>query len=127
MTVKRTPKKRSGERGDSLLAFCRALPGATEDVKWGKDLMFSVGNKMFAGFSMPEGEPVAFKVEDEAFDVLVQRDGFVPAPYAARFSWVSVPVRRKVKVAELKALLKDAHRIVGSCLSAKKRRELGVD
>ena len=112
---------------DSLVEFCRSLPGVTEDVKWGKDLMFSVGNKMFAGFAMPEGEPVAFKVDDDAFDTLVQREGIVPAPYAARFSWVSVPVRRKLKVAELKAFLEDAHRIVGSCLSAKKRRELGLD
>jgi len=120
------PKVRMS-RKDSLVEYCRALPGVTEDVKWGKDLMFSVGNKMFAGFSMPEGEPVAFKVDDDAFDQLVKRDGIVPAPYAARFSWVSVPSRRKVKASELKAFLKDAHRIVGASLSAKKRRELGLE
>ena len=119
-------KKVRMSRKDSLVEFCRSLPGATEDVKWGKDLMFSVGNKMFAGFSMPEGEPVAFKVDDDAFDQLVKRDGIIPAPYAARFSWVSVPVRRKLKVSELKKFLKDAHRIVGAGLSAKKRRELGL-
>ena len=120
-------KKVRMSKKDSLVEFCRTLPGATEDVKWGKDLMFSVGNKMFAGFSMPEGEPVAFKVDDDAFDPLVKRDGIVPAPYAARFSWVSVPQRKKLKVAELKAFLKDAHRIVAQGLSAKKRKELGLD
>jgi predicted DNA-binding protein (MmcQ/YjbR family) len=28
-----------------LLEFCRGLPGATEDVKWGDHLVFSVGDK----------------------------------------------------------------------------------
>jgi hypothetical protein len=34
-----------------LLAYRRSLPHATEDVKWGADLMFSIVGKMFAGFS----------------------------------------------------------------------------
>jgi predicted DNA-binding protein (MmcQ/YjbR family) len=114
-------------RKDSLVEFCRALPGATEDVKWAKDLIFSVGGRMFAGFQMPDGQPIAFKVDPDAFDPLVARPGFVPAPYMAHLSWVSVPNRRKVKVAELKALLADAHRLVGERLSRKKRLVLGLD
>lgn len=35
---------------EPLISFCRNLPKATEDIKWGKDLVFSVGNKMFAVF-----------------------------------------------------------------------------
>ena len=31
------PKVRMSKK-DSLVEFCRALPGAAEDVKWGKDL-----------------------------------------------------------------------------------------
>jgi len=33
---------------NGLLDFCRTLPGATEDVKWGSHLVFSVGDEMFA-------------------------------------------------------------------------------
>jgi predicted DNA-binding protein (MmcQ/YjbR family) len=32
---------------EELREFCMALPGVTEDVKWGNDLCFSVGKKMF--------------------------------------------------------------------------------
>ncbi len=44
MTKQPTKKKRGG--GDPLQAFCRSLPGATEDIKWGKDLIFSVGGRV---------------------------------------------------------------------------------
>ena len=32
---------------ESLREFCLSLPGATADIKWGQDLVFSVGKKMF--------------------------------------------------------------------------------
>src|SRR5471032_1243808 len=32
----------------TLQAMCRSCPGATQDVKWGHDLCFSVGGRMFA-------------------------------------------------------------------------------
>jgi len=35
---------------------CRLDRRGPEDVKWGKDLIFSVGGKMFAGFMLPEGQ-----------------------------------------------------------------------
>ena len=31
-----------------IRTFCLALPSVTEDVKWEKDLVFSIGAKMFA-------------------------------------------------------------------------------
>ena len=48
---------------DALYEYCRGLPGVTEDIKWGHDLIFSVGGKMFAGFQQPKGQPFGFKVE----------------------------------------------------------------
>jgi predicted DNA-binding protein (MmcQ/YjbR family) len=45
-------------------AVCKALSGATSDVKWGADLVYSVGGRMFA--VMPKGprQPpsIAFKI-----------------------------------------------------------------
>ena len=32
---------------EHLREYCLSFPGATEDVKWGSDLCFSVGAKMF--------------------------------------------------------------------------------
>ena len=60
---------------DPLYELCRSLPGVTEDVKWGDDLVFSVGGKMFACFHVPDGEPLSFKVPAGVFDLLVQQEG----------------------------------------------------
>ena len=48
---------------NSIQEFCRTLPHTTEDVKWGTNLVFSVGNKMYAGFDLdhPEANSVSFK------------------------------------------------------------------
>jgi predicted DNA-binding protein (MmcQ/YjbR family) len=37
---------------EALRKFCLSLPAVTEDVKWGADLCFSVGGKMFCVTSM---------------------------------------------------------------------------
>jgi predicted DNA-binding protein (MmcQ/YjbR family) len=114
-----------GKRRDPLLEFCRSLPGATEDVKWGADLVFSVGGKMFAGFQLPDGEPIGFKVDSVVFDELVGRKGVVPAPYMAKHSRVSVTDRTQLPVATLKNLLAESHRLVAEKLSKKARQALG--
>ena len=122
----RASKTIRGGREDELLAFCRSLPGATEDVKWGKDLIFSVGGKMFAGFQLPQGVPIGFKVEPSVFDDLIGHKGVVPAPYMAKHSWVSVTDRTQLPIATLKDLLAESHRLVAEKLSKKAREALGL-
>lgn len=126
MTTQRPRKPPRGQREDPLVEFCRSLPGATEDVKWGADLMFSVGGKIFAGFRLPEGEPLAFKVDAAVFDNLVGHDGVVPAPYMAKHSWVSVTDRTKLPRATLRNLLGESHRLVAEKLTRKARLALGL-
>ncbi len=112
---------------DPLHETCRALPGVTEDVKWEKNLVFSVGDKMFASFQIPDGEPFGCKVDPDAFDVLVQRDDIEPAPYLARASWISIQRRETLPLDVLRDLLREAHALVAAKLSKKKRRELGIE
>ena len=111
---------------DPLVVFCRSLPGATEDVKWGKDLIFSVGGRMFAGFPLPGGDPIGFKVDPHMFASLVGHKGVVPAPYMAKHSWVSVTDRNKLPLRTLKELLGDSHRLVAANLSMRARKTLGI-
>lgn len=86
-------KKTSGGSGSrsALLAFCRSLPMVTEDIKWGNDLMFSIGKKIFAGFSA-SGTDASFscKVAEDEFPLLTSMRGILPAPYAARYHWVAI-------------------------------------
>jgi predicted DNA-binding protein (MmcQ/YjbR family) len=93
----------------ALQRFCRSLPGATESIKWGEDLVFSVGGKMFAAFHAEDGVPVGFPCSDEDFDRLTALPYIIPAPYAARFGWVSVRRKDALPQAEAKALVKAAH------------------
>jgi len=123
-TGKRTRKV---GKSDPLLEFCRSLPGATEDVKWGHDLIFSVGGKMFAGFQLPGGEPLAFKVDALVFSSLINHDGIIPAPYMARHHWISVTRRSALPIDTLRDLLADAHALVAAKLPAATRRKLGLE
>jgi predicted DNA-binding protein (MmcQ/YjbR family) len=124
----RKPKSTKPGRSaiEELLAFCRSLPGATEDVKWGNDLVFSVGGKMFAGFNLPAGEPFGFKVDPLIFSALTSKDGIEPAPYAARFHWVSVATSTTLPLTTVKDLLFESHALVAAKLSGKLRRQLRI-
>jgi predicted DNA-binding protein (MmcQ/YjbR family) len=109
----------------SLQALCRSLPGVTEDVKWGADLVFSVGAKMFAVFPLGEDEATgfSFKVEAPVFDALTRRRGIIPAPYLARASWIKVKPRALPKK-QVEALLRDSWRLVAERLPKKQREAL---
>ena len=53
---------------DWIRDLCLSLPGATEQILWGNDLVFKVGGKMFAAAALEPG-PVclSFKCSDEDF------------------------------------------------------------
>ena len=108
-----------------LLAYCRSLPHATEDVKWGADLVFSVGGKMFAGFSK-DGKDATFgcKVPEEDFAALTSIDGIKPAAYAARFHWIDVHDPKVLPESEALALIKGSYDLVKAKLSGKMQREI---
>lgn len=112
---------------DELLAFCRTLPGATEDVKWSDHLVFSVGEKMFAMFDVGESDLLRFKVSDGLFPILTREPGISPAPYLARQSWIRLDHTRVLPREEIESLLRESHELVASKLTRKLRRELGID
>jgi predicted DNA-binding protein (MmcQ/YjbR family) len=106
--------------------FCRSLPGATEDIKWGADLVFSVGDKMFAvtGNCVAAGG-ISFKVDDDRFLELTDRQGIIPAPYLARAKWVKIEDLKAVSDAEAAELLKRSYQLVFGKLTKKLQREIG--
>jgi len=106
--------------------LCRGLPGATEDTKWGEDLVFSVGEKMFAVTCKTPGvDKISFKVDDDAFLPLTDRPGFIPAPYLARAKWVQITDLKAVSDEEGDALLRRSYELVFARLTKKLQREIG--
>jgi predicted DNA-binding protein (MmcQ/YjbR family) len=106
-----------------LLAYCRSLPHATEDVKWGHDLVFSVGGKMFAAFDK-NGKDATFgcKVPEEDFAALTSIDGIKPAAYAARFHWIGVEDPNVLPESEALALIRGSYDLVKEKLSGKMQK-----
>lgn len=105
--------------------LCRALPGATEDIKWENNLVFSVGDKMFAIMNSGEStKGVCFKVDDDRFLELTDRPGIVPAPYLARAKWIHIEDLKTFADVEITALLKRSYELVFAKLTKKLQREI---
>jgi predicted DNA-binding protein (MmcQ/YjbR family) len=112
---------------ETLRTFCLSLPAATEDVKWGHDLCFCVGEKMFCVASMEPPLTFSFKVPDEDFDELASRPGFIPAPYMARNKWVMVNDASKIKKKETEQMVRQSYEMIKSKLTKKLRTSLKLD
>ena len=98
---------------ERLRQFCRALPGVTEDVKWGSDLCFSVSGKMFVVTNLEPPHSIAFKCTPEEFGELVERPGMIPAPYMARNMWVQEQaLGETLERPELEALVRASYGLV---------------
>lgn len=102
-----------------------ALPGAELSIKWGDDRCYVVGGKMFAA---TDGAitSLSLKMTDIAFEALTEIGRARPAPYAARFKWVTFDDLAALDDAEVKDWLKTAHTLVAAKLPKKARVELGL-
>jgi predicted DNA-binding protein (MmcQ/YjbR family) len=104
------------------------MPGATFDIKWGEDRIYSVGAKMFASAgSINNPAPrYSFKASDMAFELLVEQGVATPAPYLARAKWVALTHSEALPDDDLRAYLAQAHAIVAAGLTKKARAALGL-
>src|SRR3990170_5663868 len=99
---------------ESIRKICTALPHVTEDIKWGNDLCFSVGNKMFCVAGLHTPSSVSFKVKDDEFDEMSVREGLQPAPYVARYKWVLATNLEKLSKKEWDHYIKQSYDLVKS-------------
>ncbi len=105
---------------DWVREYCLALPHSTEKVQWEDDLVFKVGEKMFAVVALEPGAHwISFKCTPEDFASLVERPGITPAPYLARAHWVALETENALPRTELKDLLRQAHFLVFAGLPKK--------
>jgi len=109
-----------------LRKICSSLRAVTEDVKWGNDLVFSVGDKMFCAASLEPPFSCSFKVPDDEFDEISNRNGFTPAPYMARAKWVMVTDPSKLNKKDWERYLKQSYELIKIKLTKKLREKLGI-
>ena len=112
---------------ENIQAICKSLPAVTEDIKWDTHLCFCVGEKIFI-ITSPDSVPqtASFKVSDEDFELLQERNGFTPAAYLARYKWIYVDDISKLSREEWEHYLKLAYEIVAAKLPVKKKKMLGL-
>jgi len=107
---------------DAIRKICSALPGVTEDVKWGNDLCFCVSGKMFAAMDLNPPHGIGFKCTPEDFGELIERPGVRPAPYLARAMWVQEEaLGEALDRADFERLLKSAYELVVAKLPKSRR------
>ena len=109
-----------------LRNICLQHPAVTDEEKWGADLVFSVGGKMFC-VADPEGATAfSVKVPPDAFEEYCARPGIIPAPYLARAGWVKFLDPHMLTKGELQGLIGESYRLVAAKLTKKQKAELGL-
>ena len=111
---------------ESVRSFCLSLPHTDEKVQWGNDLLFRIGEKMFAVAALEPSHGVAlsFKCTPEKFAELVEQEDIIPAPYMARHHWVGLERFDALPDRELKELIKNSYQMTLAKLPRKLQAQL---
>ena len=115
---------------DEFNAFCAGLTATSHVVQWGGADVWKVGGKVFAIGGWEEGvEPrFTFKTSELSYEILREQPGLRPAPYLASrgLKWIQHYDRPGLSDDDLRAYLRESHRIVALGLPKKRQRELGL-
>jgi predicted DNA-binding protein (MmcQ/YjbR family) len=111
---------------DQLRAICKKLPHVTEDIKWGHDLCFCIGEKMFCVTGLEGPFTVSLKVIDEEFEELSVSKDIMPAPYVARYKWILIQNPGRFNKKEWEYYVKQSYTLVKDKLPAKIKKQMGI-
>lgn len=112
---------------EAIQEICKKLKAVTEDIKWGNDLVFSIGGKMFCVVGLEQAPITAsFKVKEEDFEEMCSRNGFKPAPYMAKYKWVWIDGPGRLNKKEWEQYIRQAYELVKDKLPLKTKKQLGL-
>src|SRR5436190_6237550 len=104
--------------------YCMSLKGTTTDVKWGNDLCYLIGEKMYCVHSLKGALNTSFKCTPENFGELTERNGIIPAPYVAKYHWVRIEDPKALSVKEYKQYIKESYEMILAKLSTKLKKKI---
>ena len=111
--------------------YCLGMPGATEQMQWGDDLVFKVGGKMFAVMPLepsdrahPDWPWLTLKCAPEEFAEMTERPGVRPAAYLARAKWISLEREDALEREEVERLLRTSYELVVEKLPKKTKAQI---
>jgi predicted DNA-binding protein (MmcQ/YjbR family) len=108
----------------SFKKFCASLPGVTLHEQW-EALVAKVGGKVFA-LCGDSGDALVFKVSELTFEGLTSLEGIRQAAYFAKGQWVNLGRDADLPDKDIKAYVREAHRIIANKLTRKRRAEIGL-
>lgn len=111
---------------EDLRSICLQLRHTEESIKWGNDLVFTIGAKMYCIAGMDHPLQFSLKVPAENFDEWCARPGVQPAPYLARASWILLQQPQNFSLDEIKQLVAESYQLVAAKLTKKQKAELGI-
>jgi predicted DNA-binding protein (MmcQ/YjbR family) len=113
---------------EDLQSICQKLPGTTTDIKFERHLCFNVGEKIYL-ITSPDDLPAnaSFKVSEEDFVELTEREGIEQARYFAKRQWVTVQDISLLEREEWESYIRRSFALVAAKLTKKKRAELGIE
>ena len=110
---------------DRIREVCLSLPGTTEQIQWGDNLVFKVAGKIFTIATLGAGAQFSFKCPEETFHELTELPGISPAPYLARAHWVQIdPAACRLRPDEVEKLLRQSYDLVTAKLPQKAQAAL---
>jgi predicted DNA-binding protein (MmcQ/YjbR family) len=120
---------------ERLRRWLLTLPHVVETMQWGANLVFWVGDKMFALINLDEpADSAAHKAHlllsyaagATRYSELLEHEGIVPAPYMARIHWVAAERWDIFTTAEWQRELRAAYEITLAKLPPRTRKLLAL-
>jgi len=103
---------------------CSKLKGTTKDIKWGNDLCFLIGEKIYCVAGLEPPIAVSLKVLPEQFNELTNRDGIIPAPYLARYSWILIEDMNSFNQREWEYYIEQSYNMIFNKLNKKTQKAI---
>jgi len=104
---------------EEIREFCLSLPHVTEDLKWGNNLCFLIGEKIFCLTDLDNDFAAVLKVREEDFEDLTAREGIKQASHFARRKWIVVTGEGVLSEVEWMNLLTRSYDLVRANLTKK--------
>ena len=104
--------------------ICISLPFATEDIKYGTDLCFSVGGKIFCGTRTEGPFRTGLKCDESDFIDLIERQAIVPMPRLMTTYWIRIEKESALNKSEWKHYIRKSYDIIIAGLPKKLKQTL---